>query len=116
MTTTVHDFKETADFPPFDRVLLDAPCSGLGVLRRNPDGKWHRRPEDIFRCAKGQKSLLHTLAPLVSPGGLLIYSVCSTEPEENQGVIQAFLARHPDFALAPRPEGPSGSGPWPRGF
>lgn len=83
----------------YDRVLLDAPCSGLGVIRRNPDAKWSRTPQDIDRCARRQNRLLANLAPRVKPGGLLVYAVCSTEPEETQAVIDSFLNKQTDFAI-----------------
>ena len=85
----------------FDRVLLDAPCSGLGVLRRHPEIKWRRQPEDIPRFAALQTQLLRQAAPLVRPGGLLLYITCTTAVEENEGVIRQFLADRPDFALVP---------------
>jgi len=83
----------------FSRVLLDAPCSGLGTLRRRPEIKWRRRPEDLPRAAALQAELLAGVAGAVSPGGLLIYSTCSLEPEETDEVINAFLRRHTAFAL-----------------
>jgi 16S rRNA (cytosine967-C5)-methyltransferase len=89
----------------FSRVLLDAPCSGLGTLRRRPEIKWRRRPEDLPRAAALQTALLAGVAEAVSPGGLLVYSTCSLEPEETDEVINAFLARHTAFALeAPGPD------------
>jgi 16S rRNA (cytosine967-C5)-methyltransferase len=91
--------------PPrsFDRILLDAPCSGLGVVRRNPDAKWSRTPEDIKRCARRQKQLLFNLASRLKPGGVLVYAVCSTEPEETRDVITLFLNECPQFAMDNRP-------------
>ncbi len=89
----------------FPRVLLDAPCTGLGTLRRRPEIKWRRRPEDLPRAAALQTALLAGVAEAVSSGGLLVYSVCSLEPEETDEVIDAFLARHAAFALeAPGPD------------
>jgi 16S rRNA (cytosine967-C5)-methyltransferase len=89
----------------FSRVLLDAPCSGLGTLRRRPEIKWRRRPEDVPRAAALQSALLAGVAEALSPGGLLVYSTCSLEPEETDKVIDEFLARHPAFALqAPGPD------------
>jgi 16S rRNA (cytosine967-C5)-methyltransferase len=87
------------DWGRFDRILLDAPCSGLGVLRRNPDAKWTRTPEDIARCAAKQNQLLHHLAPVLKAGGVLVYAVCSTEPEETQAILDAFLKERTDFAI-----------------
>jgi 16S rRNA (cytosine967-C5)-methyltransferase len=90
----------TASLPSFDRVLLDAPCTGLGVLRRNPDAKWSTRKKDIARFADRQLHFLENLAPLVKPGGVLVFSVCSMEPEENEGVIKRFLKNHPNFVIS----------------
>jgi 16S rRNA (cytosine967-C5)-methyltransferase len=78
----------------FDRILLDAPCSGSGVIRRHPDIKYLRRPEDISLSAAGQRRLLAALWPLVKRGGKLIYAVCSILPEENEQQMQDFLGRH----------------------
>jgi 16S rRNA (cytosine967-C5)-methyltransferase len=83
--------------------LLDAPCSGLGVLRRNPDIKWNSTEKSLKRHARIQKRFLDTLAPMVKPDGVLVYSVCSLEPEENEAVIQAFLKNHPEFVIDKRP-------------
>jgi 16S rRNA (cytosine967-C5)-methyltransferase len=90
--------KPPAGFGPFDRVLLDAPCSGLGVLRRNPDTKWSAGT-DFQRYQKRQIKFLHHLASCVKPMGVLVYSVCSTEPEENEAVINSFLAAHAEFRV-----------------
>lgn len=84
---------------PADKVLVDAPCSGFGVLRKKPDIKWKREPEDIPKLAKLQLSLLAAGARLVKPGGALVYSTCTTEPEENEAVVAAFLAAHPGFRI-----------------
>jgi 16S rRNA (cytosine967-C5)-methyltransferase len=91
-----------ADFPGFfDRVLVDAPCTGLGVLRRNPDTRWKRSLEDIRRMAALQKRLLTAVAGLVKPGGTLVYAVCSCEQEENEEVVASFLQKRKDYALLP---------------
>jgi 16S rRNA (cytosine967-C5)-methyltransferase len=87
----------------FDRILLDAPCSGLGVLRRNPDIKWNSTEKSLTRHADIQKRFLETLAPMVKPDGVLVYSVCSTEPEENEAVIRPFLKNHPEFVIDKNP-------------
>lgn len=84
------------DGRPFDRILLDAPCSGSGVIRRHPDIKYLRRPEDIAVLAAEQRRLLASLWPLVKRGGMLLYAVCSILPEENERQVQDFLARHED--------------------
>lgn len=81
-----------------DRVLLDAPCSGLGVLNRRADARWRRREEDIPRLAALQRELLEAAAGCVRPGGVLVYCTCTTEPEENDDVCRAFLRDHPGFA------------------
>jgi 16S rRNA (cytosine967-C5)-methyltransferase len=84
----------------FSYVLLDAPCSGLGTLRRHPEIRWRRTQADIDRCKELQKKLLHSVSSLVAPGGVLVYSVCSPEPEEGEAQIQSFLASHPEFSLS----------------
>ncbi len=84
---------------PADKVLVDAPCSGLGVLRKKPDIKWKREPEDIPHLVKLQLALLERGAGLVKPGGYLVYSTCTTEPEENSGVVHEFFSKHPEFRL-----------------
>lgn len=88
-----------ADGPPFDRILLDAPCSGLGVIRRNPEGKWWKTPEDVARLAATQRNILDAVAPRLRSGGILLYSTCSTMEAENEAIIDDFLSRHRDFVL-----------------
>lgn len=83
------------------RVLVDAPCSGTGVLRRRPDARWRRTPEDLVSLVELQKGILLAASQCVKPGGVLVYSTCSLEPEENEGVVAAFLRESPDFV--PRP-------------
>lgn len=85
---------------PFDRLLVDAPCSGLGTIRRDPDIRWRRTPDDLPAFAAAQSALLDRAAPHVAEGGRLIYATCSSEPEENEDVVDAFLRRHGGFALA----------------
>ena len=87
------------DGRPFQRILLDAPCSGTGVIRRHPDIKWLRRPHDITQLAQRQARLLDTLWPLLCMGGRLVDATCSVLPQENELQIRAFLERHPDAAL-----------------
>lgn len=77
----------------FDRILVDAPCSGLGVLRRHPDGRWIKKEESIALHRRLQTMILDNCAGLLRPGGVLVYSTCTTEPEENEDVIKAFLER-----------------------
>lgn len=83
----------------FDRALVDAPCSGLGVQRRNPEGKWWKTPADISELASRQKAILLNGADLLKDGGTLLYATCSTAPEENEEVIADFLSKRPDFML-----------------
>ena len=83
--------------PVFDRVLLDAPCSGLGTVRRDPDVKWRRREEDLPVLAVAQLAMLDRTSEVVKEGGAVIYATCSSEPEENDEVVAAFLERHPGF-------------------
>lgn len=87
------------DLPAADKILIDAPCSGLGVLRKKPDIKWKREPEDIPRLVKQQLSLLENGARLLKPGGVLVYSTCTTEPEENVGVVREFLSKYSEFHI-----------------
>jgi len=97
-------------FPPFlapescDGVLVDAPCSGLGVLRRNPEARWRLQPADIVVLAERQAMILAQAAQLVKPGGRLLYAVCTLTPEETDRQVLAFLARHSDFRLQPLTE------------
>jgi 16S rRNA (cytosine967-C5)-methyltransferase len=82
----------------FDRVFVDAPCSGLGTIRRDPDIRWRRNENDLHVFAADQLALLRRAAAAVRAGGRLVYATCSSEPEENDGVVDAFLSEHPDFA------------------
>ncbi|MEK6565147.1 MAG: 16S rRNA (cytosine(967)-C(5))-methyltransferase RsmB [Bacteroidota bacterium] len=91
----------TLQTPPADRVLVDAPCSGLGVLAKKPDAKWSREPEDLVDLVVLQRSILNNAASLVKPGGILVYSTCTTEPEENVNIVKEFLAQHAEFVLEP---------------
>ncbi len=86
---------------PFDAILIDAPCSGTGVIRRHPDIRWNRQPEDLATHRQDQLQLLAIAARLLKPGGVLVYATCSLEPEENEEVVVDFLAHHPDFGLEP---------------
>ncbi|MDI1292627.1 MAG: 16S rRNA (cytosine(967)-C(5))-methyltransferase RsmB [Methylobacter sp.] len=89
------------DGQPFDRILLDAPCSALGVIRRHPDIKLLRRAEDIGQLQAMQKTILQAVWPLLAPGGLLVYATCSILKQENEQQVQAFLAEHNDAAELP---------------
>lgn len=83
----------------FDRILLDAPCSGLGVIRRNPEAKWRLTPAEISRCAARQRLLIDAAAARLKPGGVLVYATCSTAVEEDEAVIKDFLSRNPEFVV-----------------
>jgi 16S rRNA (cytosine967-C5)-methyltransferase len=83
----------------FDRILVDAPCTGLGVIRRNPEAKWRLTAADAVRLAELQGAILGNAALLLAPGGKLLYSTCSTSREENEGVIDDFLSQHTDFMV-----------------
>ena len=82
----------------YDKVLVDAPCSNTGVLRRRPDARWNWSPAKLAQLTRLQAEILDRAAALVAPGGLLVYSTCSNEPEENALQAEAFLRRHSDFA------------------
>jgi len=85
----------------FDRVFVDAPCTGTGTWRRNPDAKWRLRPEDLAELTQLQAEILDSAARLAKPGGRVIYVTCSLLGEENEGQIERFLASHADFSLLP---------------
>lgn len=91
------------DGQPFDAILLDAPCSASGIVRRHPDVRWLRRADDIGRLAVVQQQLLQALWPLVAPGGHLLYCTCSVFHAEGQDQVKAFLARNTDAVLQPSP-------------
>jgi len=82
-----------------DRVLVDAPCSGLGTLRRNPDLKWRQSPESVAELTVKQRAILDAAATLVKPGGRLVYATCSLLPEENRRIVEQFLDAHPEFGV-----------------
>ena len=88
-----------SNFKLFHKVLVDAPCSNTGVLRRRPDARWNWNEEKLAALVKLQSEILDACASRVAPGGLIVYSTCSNEPEENEAQVTAFLARHPDFSL-----------------
>jgi 16S rRNA (cytosine967-C5)-methyltransferase len=99
--TRAADLLQSAALPSaaFDRVLLDAPCSGLGVIRRNPEAKWRLTADDITRLAAVQKIMLKNAVRLLKPGGVLVYSTCSTTRQENEEVVSDFLSRQSDCVL-----------------
>ena len=107
---TTHDGPVETLAPQFaaacDAVLVDAPCTNLGVLRRNPEVKWRRKPGDVAASAARQREILDAAATMVAPGGRLVYATCSLEPEENDALVAAFLAGRGDFA--PDPPGDTG--------
>jgi 16S rRNA (cytosine967-C5)-methyltransferase len=83
----------------FDAVLVDAPCSGLGTVRRDPDIRWRRREQDLASLARDQLALLLRAADVVRPGGRLVYATCSSEPDENDAVVACFIVNRPDFRV-----------------
>lgn len=91
------------DGRPFDAILLDAPCTASGIVRRHPDVRWLRRPDDVPRLAAEQQRLLQALWPLLRPGGHLLYCTCSVFKAEGQGQVDAFLATHADAQALPAP-------------
>jgi 16S rRNA (cytosine967-C5)-methyltransferase len=99
-----HDAKIKRLAGKIDRVLVDAPCSGLGTLRRNPDLKWRQSAQAVQEVSIKQHSILASAARLLKPGGRLVYATCSVLARENQQVVEQCLAEHPDFALVPAGE------------
>jgi len=104
-TLTMDAAQLAGHFAPasFDRILLDAPCSGFGVIRRKPDLKWAKQEADIAGIAGLQRELLASVHGLLAPGGVLVYSTCTLESAENEEQVRRFLAEHDDFALEPLP-------------
>jgi 16S rRNA (cytosine967-C5)-methyltransferase len=90
---------------PVAAVLIDVPCTGTGTFRRHPDARWRLKVSDLAVMAALQRSILDGAAAVVQPGGLLVYSTCSLEPEENDVQIESFLAERPEWQLEPPPEG-----------
>ena len=87
-----------------DRVLVDAPCSGLGTLRRNPDIKFRQSPQSVAELTQKQTSILSAASKLLKPGGRLVYATCSLLHEENRAIVDAFMESHPGFVLRPAGE------------
>jgi 16S rRNA (cytosine967-C5)-methyltransferase len=83
----------------FDRILLDAPCSGLGVMRRKPDMKYTKKEQDLYQLSTIQQNLLNSVSPLVKKGGILVYSTCTVDKEENENTVSQFLLRAPEFEM-----------------
>ncbi|MBA3558404.1 MAG: 16S rRNA (cytosine(967)-C(5))-methyltransferase RsmB [Gemmatimonadaceae bacterium] len=105
---SVHTIVADARYPaikPADAVLLDVPCTGTGTFRRHPDARWRLKMSDLAVMSALQRVLLKSAATVVKPGGLLVYSTCSLEPEENDEQIESFLAGHSEWTLEPPPEG-----------
>ena len=85
--------------PTFSKILVDAPCSNTGVLRRRSDARWNWSEEKLKDLVKLQEEILDQVVPLVAPGGAIVYSTCSNEPEENLEQVRAFTRRHKDFHI-----------------
>jgi 16S rRNA (cytosine967-C5)-methyltransferase len=85
----------------FDCVVVDAPCSGLGTLRRDPDLKWTRTEADLAGFAATQARMIQEAGSVVRPGGRLVYATCSSEPDENEAIVSEFLSRNPEFHSEP---------------
>jgi 16S rRNA (cytosine967-C5)-methyltransferase len=100
----VADAREPA-VKPLDAVLIDVPCTGTGTFRRHPDARWRLKVSDLAVMGALQRAILRAAAAVVRPGGLLIYSTCSLEPEENDAQVESFLAEHPEWVLEPPPDG-----------
>jgi 16S rRNA (cytosine967-C5)-methyltransferase len=97
-------FDEAFSGGPFDKVLVDAPCSNTGVLRRRPDARWNWSEKSLSKIVELQKEILDRAAGMTAPGGMLVYSTCSNEPEENDLQVEAFLERNPGFSLKAKRE------------
>src|SRR5690625_1869187 len=89
----------TLEKESYDRIMIDAPCSGLGVVRGKPDVKYSKQVEDIYRLAKIQLDILTSVAPLLKKDGLIIYSTCTIDKEENENVVKKFLENHKDYEV-----------------
>ena len=100
----VADAREPA-IRPVDAVLVDVPCTGTGTFRRHPDARWRLKVSDLAVMAALQRAIVRAAARVVEPGGLLVYSTCSLEPEENDAQVESFLAEHREFTLEPPPDG-----------
>ncbi len=99
--TVVADAAAFEASEPYDAILLDAPCSATGTIRRHPDVAWSKTMEDVFKLAELQARLLDRAASLLKPGGRLVYATCSLEREEGERQVERFLARHPRFRRVP---------------
>jgi 16S rRNA (cytosine967-C5)-methyltransferase len=101
ITTLCGDSADLDYEEEFDLVFADVPCSGLGTISKKPDIKWKREIDDIIKLNRIQKNLLENAADMVKPGGVLVYSTCTIEPDENEKIILKFLENHPEFVLDP---------------
>ena len=104
LLTIVADARTPA-IRPVDVALLDVPCTGTGTFRRHPDARWRLKVSDVAVLAATQRSILRAAAAIVKPGGLLVYSTCTLEPEENDAQVETFLRESPEWTLEPPPEG-----------
>ncbi|MEW6739161.1 MAG: 16S rRNA (cytosine(967)-C(5))-methyltransferase RsmB [Nitrospirota bacterium] len=95
----IHGDVKSLDVARFDRILLDAPCSSIGVIRRNPDVKYRHTKKDLIGYKENQLDMLRAVSRFLKTGGIMVYSVCSTEPEEGEEVIKEFLHSNPDFSI-----------------
>ncbi|MBC7788980.1 MAG: 16S rRNA (cytosine(967)-C(5))-methyltransferase RsmB [Anaerolineae bacterium] len=105
---SVHTIVADAKYPairPVDAVLLDVPCTGTGTFRRHPDARWRLKMSDLAVMSALQRAILRSAATVVKPGGLLVYSTCSLEPEENDEQVESFLETHSEWTLEPPPDG-----------
>ncbi|MFA6619127.1 MAG: transcription antitermination factor NusB [Candidatus Neomarinimicrobiota bacterium] len=98
VTLKVRDVS-TEEIPKFTHILVDAPCSGFGVIRKRTDLRWRRKEEDLPELLKLQQKILENTSQYVKPGGLLVYSTCTFDSEENRGTIKKFLSKHPEFSI-----------------
>lgn len=106
--TTLHPYVADARRPAIrdaDVVLIDAPCTGTGTFRRHPDARWRIKPSDLAVMAALQREILRASSTVVRPGGLLVYSTCSLETEENDAQVERFLSDHPNWRLEPPADG-----------
>ncbi len=100
-TSATSATRATSATSDIDAVLVDAPCTGTGTFRRHPDARWRLKVSDVPVMAALQREILREAATIVRPGGLLVYSTCSLEPEENDAQVRTFLSEHPDWTLEP---------------
>ncbi len=100
----VADASKFSDAVLYDKILIDAPCTGFGVMRKKPDSKWKRDPEDITLLKDIQSDILENASKLLKPDGVIVYSTCTIEAEENQEVVQGFISRHPEYEFEPADE------------